>query len=345
MRKASLVVLVTLLIVLMVVPLSLEARGSREKKKETAPTKEEVAKEEQVYYMVPFLSGIEWWIAPYNGMKAAAHLLGVKALYQGTEEYDAIKQVQVFEQVVAMKPTGILASPMNPDPFLKPINDAIDAGIAVVCFAADSPKSNRPTLLTCEDYNVGVRAGNLMAEICNKKGKVLISTTIGQTNMMNRANGFKDTIVANYPQMKVLPFVEEGGNYETEAKNVAPVLQAHPDLAGIYSVGSMGPGAVQAVKEAGLSGKVKIIGMGLDDRLMELIESGDIVAAFTLGEWNMGFWSMVMCYYWANGLVEPITNWKEAGVSPLPPYVDTGSDMVTKDNVQFFKDYNKPVNY
>ena len=52
-------------------------------------------------------------------------------------------QIATFEQVLAKKPAGIFVHPMNADAFIEPINKAIDSGVAIATFAADSPKSKR----------------------------------------------------------------------------------------------------------------------------------------------------------------------------------------------------------
>lgn len=306
-------------------------------------TTEAAATGNEKYVMCTFLSGIEFWIPCFNGMKAAAKQLGVQALYQGTEEYDAVAQATVLEQIIATNPNGIVTTAQNPDALKPSIDKAIDAGIPLVMFDSDSPQSKRPVFLAGDNYQFGVRAAHMMAKLCNEKGKLLITTTIGQLNMEQRAGGFKDTIEKSYPDMKIVGMTEEGSDYEHQAARVSEVLQAHPDLVGIWSTGSMGPGAVQAVKEAGLSGKVNIITMDIDDRLMEMIEAGDVAATLVQGGWNMGFWSMMMVYYLAHDLLQPIENWKEAGISTLPSYVDTGGYIVTKDNVKFFKNINVPL--
>ncbi|MFS8501712.1 MAG: hypothetical protein FWJ59_07920, partial [Caldicoprobacter sp.] len=48
------------------------------------------------YYMVTFVSGIEYWKGCYKGMKAAADLYGVKAIYTGAPEFDVNQQVTVL---------------------------------------------------------------------------------------------------------------------------------------------------------------------------------------------------------------------------------------------------------
>ena len=82
--------------------------------------------------------------------------------------------------------------------------------------------------------------------------------------------------------------------------------------------------------------------MDIDDRLMELIESGDVTATLVQGGWNMGFWSMMMVYTLAHDMLNPVPNAKDAGISLLPDYVNTGQYLVTKDNVEFFKQINAP---
>ena len=181
----------------------------------------------------------------------------------------------------------------------------------------------------------------MMAEMVNERGKMAIITTIGQLNMMQRAGGFEDTINAKYPNMSVVATEEEGGSYEYTAARISEILQAHPDLKGIWVTGSTAPGAAQAVNEAGKKGQVKIIAMDIDDRLMEMIEDGDVAATLVQGGWNMGFWSMIMVYAVRHGLVNPLDNWQAAAINPLPDYVDTGGYLVTKDNVQFFKSINE----
>jgi ribose transport system substrate-binding protein len=300
------------------------------------------AAEEERYVMCTFLSGIEFWIPCYNGMKAAAKVLGVKTEYQGTEEYDAMAQATVLEQIIATKPNGIVTTAQNPEALKATINKAIDLGIPLVMFDSDSPKSKRPVFLAGNNYQMGVKAAHMMAKLVNNKGEMGILTTIGQLNMMQRADGFKDTMEKEYADIKVVSVEEQGGDYDYAAARVSEMIQAFPNLNGIWVCGSSGPGAVVAVKEAGKQGKINIITMDIDDLLMEMIEAGDVAATIVQGGWNMGFWSMIMVYYLSHDLLHPLPGWQEAGISPLPDVVDTGGYVVNKDNVKFFKKINIP---
>ena len=66
---------------------------------------------DQTYYMCTFVSGVEYWVAAFEGFKDAAKQMGVKAVYQGTTEYDAPRQVSAFELILAKKPAPATRTP------------------------------------------------------------------------------------------------------------------------------------------------------------------------------------------------------------------------------------------
>jgi ribose transport system substrate-binding protein len=104
----------------------------------------------------------------------------------------------------------------------------------------------------------------------------------------------------------------------------------------------MAPGAAKAVQEAKRLGVTKIVGMDLDGALLDLIEKGQVDATMAQGAWRMGYWGLMMSYVVAHNMVDAgIPDWKTAGLSPLPAYLDTGSYDVTKDNLAAFRALNK----
>ena len=70
--------------------------------------------------MVVMVSGVEYWVGCYEGMKQAAKQLGVKVVYTGTPDYDISKELTVFQQVLSKNPAGIIVHPMEPSSFIDP---------------------------------------------------------------------------------------------------------------------------------------------------------------------------------------------------------------------------------
>lgn len=119
----------------------------------------------ETYYMNVMNTGVEYWFPVYEMFKQAAHQLGCKTVYGGTPAYDVNQQLSSFEQVLAQKPAGIFLHPMNPDPFIEPINRAAEMGIPVVTFAADSPNSKRVAYVTSDNFREGKAAADEMGKV------------------------------------------------------------------------------------------------------------------------------------------------------------------------------------
>jgi ribose transport system substrate-binding protein len=290
------------------------------------------------YVMVTFLSGIEFWVPAFEGMKHAANQLGIEAVYQGTELYDAQAQATVLEQVIATKPDCIISTAQQPEALRPYIDKATDAGIPVVQFDSDSPKSTRLSFLATDNYNAGAAAAKIMCELTGGTGSAGVITTPGQLNLDLRSQGFSDTIAADCPGMTVVGECKGLGDYALAAGCASGFLQGNPDLSGIFSTGSDGgPASVQAFREAGRLGDIKIVGFDIDQATIEGIEKGEIDATIVQAAWNMGYWSTWFCYAVVHDMVEPLPNYKASGIPPLPAVVDTGVYIVTKDNVASFK--------
>jgi uncharacterized membrane protein YraQ (UPF0718 family) len=72
---------------------------------------------------------------------------------------------------------------------------------------------------------------------------------------------------------------------------------------------------------------------GFAKQILPLLFGGVLIAQ---GTWNMGYWSMLMLYSVRHDLVRPVEGWQTKGINPLPGVVDTGTNVVTKDNVDAF---------
>ena len=96
-------------------------------------------------------------------------------------------------------------------------------------------------------------------------------------------------------------------------------------------------GAATAVREAGLKG-ITIVGRDRDAATLELIEDGEVAASFAQNSYVEGYIAVQWLHDYINGNLKVTSNYLEAGINPLPDTVDSGSIIITKDNVEQLKE-------
>ncbi len=280
-----------------------------------------VGKTSDEYYMVSFLSGIDYWKHCFAGMEDAGKALGVTTKYTGQTDADVAGQVAVLEQVIAQNPKGIAVTCVNSTALADTINSAKEKGISIVCFDSDSPTSDRSSYLSTGNYDAGKTAAAYLAPLCGNKGKIAVLYTVGSENTESRVQGFEDWCAENAPDIKLVK-VNDGGDTTVGTDNLSAALQANSDIVGVFCVdGIAGTAGPTAVSESGKD--LHVLAFDVDKTVLDKVKSGEIDATVAQGMYNMGYWSMMFLYVEANGLSS----------KALPGYVDTGVAIVTKDNV------------
>lgn len=327
------------LIMLLIIPLLFTGCSNFTSKDSTADFKCALKGDKnEEYYMITFLSGIEYWKGCTKGFQDAGNLYGVKTIQTGGLQYDVNQEIMALEQVIAKKPAGIAVSCMNPDAFKTPIDEAIKEGIPVVTFDADSPGSHRYSFLGTGNEHAGEMAAKALSEQLGPKGgKVVIITLPAQQNHKERVQGFENAIKTKYKNLKLIQIGNGKGDEIETAKALSGFLEAYPDIKGVFCTdATSGVGAAAAVKEAGRIGKVKIVSFDTDKGTLDAIKAGIISASIAQGTYVMGYQAMDFLFQLKHNLINPVDGWRDKGISPLPVFVDTGVSIVTKHNVDSF---------
>jgi ribose transport system substrate-binding protein len=291
----------------------------------------------ETYYMCVMVSGVEYWFPVYEMFKQAGQQLGVKTVYTGTPEYDVNKQLAAFEQILAKKPAGIFLHPMNPDPFIEPINRAYEMGIPVVTFAADSPNSKRVSYITSDNVREGYFAADKIAELLGGKGEVATLQNPGQDNHDLRVKSFIKRIETKYPDMKVVAGAASNQDANKAYQATLTMAQAHPKLGAIFMPeATSAMGAAQAAKELG--GKIRILNCDVNEKVLDMIKEGDIWGALNPNQGVQGYMGMVFLYLAKHSdMIDPMNDYKREGFNPMQiPYADNGLALVNKDNADDF---------
>ncbi|MEA5004660.1 MAG: substrate-binding domain-containing protein [Christensenella sp.] len=295
---------------------------------------------DESYYLLVFSTGVEYWFPVYATFKEAGNQLGVKTEYVGSTEYDANKQVEVFNQILAKNPTGIYLSPITAEAFKAPVDEAVKQGVAVVTFASDSPDSARQGYVTSDNVKEGQHAARAFGEELGGKGKLMTLRNPGQTNHDIRVDTFIATIKEEYPGIELV--ADEPTNQDPDAAYTAVMTtaQKHPDLSGVFMPeASSAIGASRAAVELGGGDtKIKVMCCDVNAQILDMLKTGDVWGAINPDQGMQGYFGMLTLFTAAHPEnVTPMNGKKEQGLNPTYiPMIDNGLNIVNKDNADYF---------
>ena len=252
---------------------------------------------DEVYAMVVFLKGSEFFNWAYAGFKDAAETVGVKTELQGPADWDASAEARAVDQLVAKKVNGIAVTAGDADTLISSINHAIVKGVPTITFDSDSPKSKRLLFVGTDHYNAGYQAGIKMGELLGNDARIGISMIPGLDSITGRTNGFVDGLKKVAPEAKIVTKVnDEGDLQKAETVNTA-MLQANPEINGIFCThGNSATGAAAAARNVGRdsgANKVYVMGFAIDVPILQMVERDELVGTVAQNPYLEG----VMCFY------------------------------------------------
>jgi len=291
----------------------------------------------ETYIMNVMVSGHPYWVPVYQGFKQAAEAFGCETVFSGTPDYDITKQIASFEQDMVKQPAGILVHPMQSDPFIEPIDRAIDNGTEVATFAADSPKSKRTAYITSDNLAEAKFAAEEIVSQIGDSAEFAVLENPGQSNHDLRVTALLTYMEKHYPNMKLVGRQATNQDSTAAYRATASILQANPNLGALWipEAGSA-EGAVAAILEA--KADVLVMHADITPTTLEHIKAGNIHMALNPNQAMQGFMGFMSTFLAAHSEVfEPFNDYKVSGYNPMQiPFVDNGFSVITKENADSF---------
>ncbi len=280
---------------------------------------------QKVFVMVP--KGVHPYYEPcFEGFKDAAAKHGVKAEYMAPLTFELSQQVKTIENLIARGVDGIAISAVDNEGLISVIDEANKAGIKVITFDAPAPAARALTYIGTANEESGYAAGKAMAEAMGKKGKLaVLQGGLAATNLNDRFKGFQRAIKELAPESELVTRENTDGDMSMTVNKTESLLQAYPDLKGIFGVSAeCCPGAGAVIKERGKTGTIVIAGFDDLKKTLEFIREGVVTFCVTQMTYKMGWMSVEKLLDAADG-------------KPLPKVIDTGVIIVTKGNIDTYQ--------
>jgi simple sugar transport system substrate-binding protein len=228
------------------------------------------------------LSGVGWFNRMEEGVKQFAKDTGVQAFQQGPEKADAALQVQTIENNIAQKVDAINVVPFQPESLEPVLKKAMDAGIIVISHEASNQQNVNFDIEAFDNAAYGVHLMDKIGELTKGEGEyvVFVGSLTSKTH-----NEWVDAGIAEqkakFPNMKMMGDKNESYDDSQKAYEKAKeILKKYPDLKGMQGSSANDiVGLGQAVEEAGLNGKIAVVGTSLQSMVGKLLDTNAVQMA------------------------------------------------------------------
>ncbi len=330
-------ILFSLMIIVTIIALGLTACQEEAPATEPAETGGEAQPEEveeELYSMVVFTKGAEYFNWVYAGALAAADSIGdhITVELQGPAEWDASLEARTVEQIIGKNPNAIMVASADEATLVPAINKAVDAGIPVIGFDSDAPDSKRLAYVGTNNFDFGATGAQAMGELLGGEGQVAILTVPGMAALDERAQGFEEELAKSYPNMEVVSILNDEGDVAKAESVTQAALQANPDIVGVFSTHGYGaPGIAAAVRTLDRVGEVVIIGSDYGGPVIELLQTGEVKATVIDDPYLIGYQAFMLAYAAAHPTDVPSQN---PPFGHVPPIIFGGSKLLTGEDLE-----------
>lgn len=188
-------------------------------------------------------------------------------------------ELAAFEEALESKVDGIIMFPSDPDSLKPLMRRAAKANVPVVFVATDAPGTGRLSVVSIDTQASGSLAADLMGRLVQGQGTVGVTLfDAAITEHAEKFNAFKSTIKSLYPAIRVHDPIEDHDLDETAYEQCRKLISESPDLVGIYVTTENSTPVINAVRDAGLVGKLTIVTTDLFPNLVKEIRGGSVTA-------------------------------------------------------------------
>jgi rhamnose transport system substrate-binding protein len=257
---------------------------------------------------LPKSKGNQYFVTCEKGARAAAQELGAEFLFDGPTNSDPAKQNEIVENWISLGVDVIAAACENKDGLSTALRKAQEKGIKVITYDADAQPDARSFFVNqATEKGIGDALLDNAATLVGSEGEfAIITANLTAANQNAWIAAIKARQAEKYPNMKLVDIKPCDDLKDKAQQETTNLLSAHPNLKAVISVCSPGvPGAAEAVKQAGKTGAVKVVGLGLPSENKAYVKEGVTQAVILWKVEDLGYLTIQAAAALAKGELKP----------------------------------------
>jgi ribose transport system substrate-binding protein len=256
----------------------------------------------------------------------------VTTLVDGPAQFDPVQQTPIVDALIARKVDALIMAVTDKQAMIGPLQRANDAGIPVVSvdtFIGDGDYLNGPvtfplSYIGSDNVQGGQIGCQALIKASGGAGKLYIQNVKpGISTTDQREQGCRDAFTSAGDKVTLVGVDYNDDSAANAAQQTTGVLQRTPDLTGIFGANVFSAeGAAQAVKNANLSGTVKVANFDAPEQAISDLRSGAVDLVIAQKPADMGMIGVNYAMQAING-----------DTSQVPKRMPTGYVVIDRTNV------------
>ena len=251
----------------------------------------------------------------------------VEIIWKGPlREDDREQQIQVVENFMTRRVSGIVLAPLDSHALVAPVANAARSRIPIVIIDSGLKSDKYVSFVATDNYKGGQLAAEKMGQLLSGAGSLIVLRyEVGSASTEEREAGFLDTIKEKFPGIKVISADQHAGATRETAYQASQNLlnRFGHEVNGIFCPNeNTTVGMTKALKDIGKAGgKVKMLGFDTGAQSVADMKNGDVQGLVVQNPLRMGYLGVVT-------LVKHLEGEK------VEKRVDTGVQMITPENME-----------
>jgi len=267
-----------------------------------------------------------WAIARAGTTKATQDLQNVSVEFKIPEDGTAATQTRILDDLLSKGIDGIAISPVDPKNETLKLNQVAKEAL-LFTHDSDAAESNRVCYVGTDNTAAGRQAGELIKQALPDGGKIMVFVgTLDAQNAHDRFAGVKEALQGS--KVQVIDCRTDDTDRVRAKANVLDTMVKYPDVACLVGLWSYnGPAILNAVKDAGKVGKVKIVCFDEEEETLQGVRDGAISATVVQQPYQFGYQAITLMSKYLSG---------DKSVVPANKQVIVPTLAITKDKVDEF---------
>jgi rhamnose transport system permease protein len=239
-----------------------------------------------VVAMMPKAKGDPYFISCRAGAEEAAKELNVDLIWDGPTSLDAARQNEQVENWITRKVDAIAVAVENRGGISSVLRKARERGIKVLTWDADAEADARDFFVNqATPEGIANSLTDEAARLLGNEGQFAIVTgALSAANQNEWIANIRKRLAEKYPKLVLATIRPSDDDRDKAFAETQTIMRVNPAVKLVMAISAPAvPGAAEAVRQAGRTGDVKVIGLSLPNINKPYVH-GDVVQAVVL--WN-----------------------------------------------------------